>query len=80
MTENQEPRNDAVTPRTLVIIPTYNEALNITNQVTGVRENAPEVDILVVDDGSPDGTGAIVDSLAAADDHIHVMHRTEKGG
>ena len=66
--------------RILVIIPTYNERVNTPLITQGVRENAPHVDILIADDNSPDGTGAVADDLAAADSHINVLHRTTKDG
>ena len=66
--------------RCLVIIPTYNEAENIELIVDRVRASVPELDVLVVDDGSPDGTGEIADKIAAHDSSVHVMHRTEKTG
>jgi dolichol-phosphate mannosyltransferase len=66
--------------RVLVIIPTYNEAENIRLITERVRRAVPCVDILVTDDNSPDGTGAIADELAIADDHIHVLHRPGKEG
>jgi dolichol-phosphate mannosyltransferase len=67
--------------RTLVIVPTYNERENLPLIVARVRKALPDVHILVVDDGSPDGTGALADELAAAEPHrIHVMHRTAKDG
>jgi len=66
--------------KTLVIIPTYNERENIEHQVAGVRRYAPEVDILIADDNSPDGTGEIADQLAAHDSQIHVLHRAGKEG
>lgn len=65
---------------TLVIVPTYNERENVAGIVGRVRTATPEVDILVVDDNSPDGTGAIADGLAASDQAIHVLHRTGKAG
>ena len=68
------------TLRTLVIIPTYNEAENLEWIAGRVREAAPEVDILVADDNSPDGTGRIADRLSANDPHVHVMHRKGKQG
>jgi len=69
------------TRRTLVIIPTYNERENLPIIVGRVRKALPDVHILVVDDGSPDGTGALADELAAAEpDRIQVMHRTAKDG
>lgn len=64
----------------LVIIPTYNEAENISDILSRVRTNLPEADILVVDDASPDGTGDIADNLSLEDSHIHVLHRQEKTG
>ncbi|MFC4222832.1 polyprenol monophosphomannose synthase [Lysinibacter cavernae] len=69
-----------MTSATLVIIPTYNERENIASIVSRVRAATPEVDILVVDDNSPDGTGAIADELAAADNAISVLHRVGKEG
>jgi dolichol-phosphate mannosyltransferase len=66
--------------RVLVIIPTYNEAENIRLIADRVRRAVPSVDILVADDNSPDGTGLIADELAAADDHVFVLHRPGKDG
>jgi len=66
--------------RVLVIIPTYNEADNVRQIVERVRQATPAVDILVADDNSPDGTGAIADELAAADPAVHVLHRPGKQG
>jgi dolichol-phosphate mannosyltransferase len=66
--------------RVLVVIPTYNEADNVRPIVERVRRAVPSVDILVADDSSPDGTGAIADELAAADDQVHVLHRPGKRG
>jgi dolichol-phosphate mannosyltransferase len=68
----------ATTP--LVAIPTYNERLNIESIVARVRAAVPEAHVLVVDDGSPDGTGALADALAAEDPQVHVLHRTSKAG
>jgi dolichol-phosphate mannosyltransferase len=65
---------------TLVIIPTFNERESLPHQVDGVRQASPEVDILVVDDNSPDGTGEWADQRAEDDPHIHVLHRTSKQG
>lgn len=64
----------------LVVLPTYNEAENIERTVTRVRKAVPGADLLVTDDASPDGTGQIADRLAAADPHIHVLHRAAKDG
>ncbi|MCA8976162.1 MAG: polyprenol monophosphomannose synthase [Planctomycetes bacterium] len=65
--------------RTLVVVPTYNEKDNVEAIATAIHAYL-ECDILIVDDGSPDGTGAIADRLAAADPRIHVMHREGKQG
>ena len=64
----------------LVVIPTYNEAESLASIVARTRADAPDADLLIVDDNSPDGTGAIADTLAAADDHVSVLHRTGKDG
>jgi dolichol-phosphate mannosyltransferase len=66
--------------RVVVVIPTYNEADNLSWIVGRVRAAQPDVDVLVVDDGSPDGTGRIADELAAADPAVSVVHRTAKAG
>ena len=66
--------------RVLVVIPTYNEADNVRIIVDRVRKATPGVDVLIADDGSPDGTGDIADELAAADGQVHVLHRTAKEG
>ncbi|AEG81608.1 MULTISPECIES: polyprenol monophosphomannose synthase [Corynebacterium] len=66
--------------KTLVIIPTYNELENLPLITGRVREAAPDVDILIVDDNSPDGTGKAADALAEKDSHIKVFHREGKGG
>jgi dolichol-phosphate mannosyltransferase len=64
----------------LIITPTYNEIENLEIFVEGVFEHLPETDILVIDDGSPDGTGKLADRLAKAEERIHVMHREGKQG
>ena len=66
--------------RPLVVVPTYNEAPNLPPIVTRVRAAVPHADVLVVDDASPDGTGAIADSLAGQDEQVHVLHRRGKEG
>jgi dolichol-phosphate mannosyltransferase len=66
--------------RTLVVVPTYDEAESIANTVGRLRGSRPDVDVLVVDDASPDGTGEIADALAAADGHVRVLHRPRKDG
>ena len=70
----------ATLERVLVIIPTYNESENLGPILTRIRSAVPDAHILVADDNSPDGTGALADELAAADDHVHVLHRTGKEG
>jgi len=64
----------------LIIVPTYNERENLPLLLEAVFGQVPEVDILVVDDSSPDGTGDLADELGAKDSRVHVMHRTEKEG
>src|SRR5262245_11050048 len=66
--------------RALVITPTYNERDNLRDFVKSVRETLPEIEILVVDDNSPDGTGAIADELAAVDAKLFALHRAGKLG
>ncbi|CAB4946762.1 unannotated protein [freshwater metagenome] len=85
MSESTESANPAAGAfadlgRILVIIPTYNERENIAMIVGRLRDAVPEVEVLVVDDNSPDGTGPIADSLAAADSHVNVLHRPGKEG
>jgi dolichol-phosphate mannosyltransferase len=66
--------------RVVMVIPTFNEALNIEWIVGRLRAARPDVAVMIVDDNSPDGTGDIADRLAAADSAISVVHRTEKAG
>ena len=68
------------TGRVLVVIPTYDEAPTIRKAVERVRATVPHADVLVVDDGSPDGTGEIADTIAAQDGQVHVLHRARKEG
>jgi dolichol-phosphate mannosyltransferase len=72
MTEALEP--------VLVVIPTYNERENLEPIITRLHTALPRAHVLVVDDGSPDGTGELADVLADDDERVHVMHRTEKAG
>ena len=72
--------NIAALGRVVVVIPTYNEAENLAGIVQRLRRAQPEVDILVVDDSSPDGTGRIADELALADPQVSVLHRSAKEG
>jgi len=69
-----------VAERALVVVPTYNEAVNLPVIVPQILEQDPRIDVLVVDDNSPDGTGQLADQLAAADPRVHVLHRPGKGG
>ena len=64
----------------LVIIPTFNEADNLPRIVPLVLNQDPRIDVLVVDDNSPDGTGDLADDLAAELDRVHVLHRSGKQG
>src|SRR5437763_10427787 len=64
----------------LVVIPTYQERENIESIVRRVGTAVPHAHVLVVDDGSPDGTGKVADELADADERVHVLHRTAKNG
>ena len=66
--------------RVIVVVPTYNEAENLPLLVPQVLAQDPRLELLVVDDSSPDGTGQIADSLAAVDARVHVLHRTAKAG
>jgi dolichol-phosphate mannosyltransferase len=66
--------------RALVVLPTYNEAGTIREVVEGVLASSPDADVLVVDDNSPDGTGAIADALAGESSRVTVLHRPGKGG
>jgi dolichol-phosphate mannosyltransferase len=75
-----QPATETEVGRVLVVIPTYNEAENVAEITARVRAAVPAVEILVVDDNSPDGTGALADQLAATDPKIHVLHRTGKHG
>jgi dolichol-phosphate mannosyltransferase len=66
--------------RVLVVVPTYNERDNLGPIAERLHAAVPEADLLVVDDGSPDGTGQFADELALLHDWVHVLHRTTKAG
>jgi dolichol-phosphate mannosyltransferase len=66
--------------RALVAIPTYNEAANLPNLVPQILAQDPRLDVLVVDDNSPDGTGRLAEELARTDRRVHVLHREGKLG
>jgi dolichol-phosphate mannosyltransferase len=67
-------------PETVIIVPTYNERENLPNVVARLMALGVELDVLVVDDNSPDGTGKLADEFAAQNPRIHVLHRQEKNG
>ncbi len=66
--------------RVAVLIPTYNERDTLPAVIKRVREAMPDLHVVVLDDNSPDGTGAIADDLASADEHVRVIHRPQKDG
>ncbi|MGE0441877.1 MAG: polyprenol monophosphomannose synthase [Gemmatimonadales bacterium] len=68
------------TERYLVILPTYNESENLPQIVPTILEQDSRLEVLVVDDNSPDGTGQLADQLAGAFARVHVLHRTAKEG
>jgi dolichol-phosphate mannosyltransferase len=70
---------DGTSQRALVCLPTYNEAENLGPVVAAILAAAP-VEILVIDDGSPDGTGRLADEIAAREPRVHVLHRERKEG
>jgi dolichol-phosphate mannosyltransferase len=69
-----------VADRAVVIVPTYNERQNIARLIETVLAQGAGFDVLIVDDGSPDGTGSIVDEIAAANPRVHALHRRAKLG
>ena len=66
--------------RTLVVVPTYNERVTLPEVITRVLSAPVDLDLLIVDDNSPDGTGALADELAADEPRLSVLHRPEKLG
>lgn len=64
----------------IIVIPTYNEKDNIGNLIEEIFRYVPGIDVLVVDDNSPDGTGIIADSIAARDSRVSVLHRVSGKG
>jgi dolichol-phosphate mannosyltransferase len=67
--------------KSIVVVPTYNERENLETLIRSVREQPRDIDVLVVDDNSPDGTGALADELASRDpQHVFVLHRNCKEG
>ncbi len=69
-----------MTERVLVVVPTYNERVNVPLIVPAILGQDPRIEVLVVDDNSPDGTGELADRLAAEDPRVHVLHRSQKEG
>ena len=67
-------------PRTLIVTPTYNERDNLETFLDGVFETLPSAHVMIVDDASPDGTGALADEIAKTDSRVRVMHRPGKLG
>lgn len=65
---------------TLIVVPTYNERENLPQLVRRLMAQPVELDLLVVDDNSPDGTGVLADELAATHPQVHVLHREHKSG
>lgn len=65
---------------TLIVLPTYNEIESLSGVLARIRHSVPEADVVVVDDSSPDGTGALADRLAADDPQLAVIHRANKDG
>ncbi|MFF0145822.1 dolichol-phosphate mannosyltransferase [Amycolatopsis sulphurea] len=76
----QAPRGAETIEPVLVVVPTYNERDNLGPVLDRLHQALPEAHVLVVDDGSPDGTGELADERAAADERVHVLHRTAKAG
>lgn len=74
------PESAGIGAGALIVVPTYNEADNVREIAPRLLAGAAGIEVLFVDDNSPDGTGAILDELAAADPRIHVMHRAGKLG
>jgi dolichol-phosphate mannosyltransferase len=70
----------ATPERALVIVPTYNERENIARLISAVLEKDPRLEVLVVDDGSPDGTGDIVANMGAQNPRVHLLRREKKMG
>ncbi|HEU5042419.1 MAG TPA: polyprenol monophosphomannose synthase [Gemmatimonadales bacterium] len=66
--------------RALVVIPTYNERVNLAQILPQILAQDPRLEVLVVDDNSPDGTGQLADEVAAAEPRVHVLHRPGKAG
>jgi len=70
----------ASTSTAVICLPTYNERENLQSIVDELLRTAPTVDILVIDDNSPDGTGAVADGISEVEPRVHVLHRAGKEG
>ncbi|HEY5218677.1 MAG TPA: glycosyltransferase, partial [Gemmatimonadaceae bacterium] len=66
--------------RALVVVPTYNERENIARIISAVLGQDARLEMLIVDDGSPDGTAGIVNGIIAADSRVHILEREKKMG
>lgn len=75
-----KPVAPALAARACVVLPTYNERENLPAIVPAILAASPELDLLVVDDGSPDGTGQLADEWAVRDPRVRVLHRQRKEG
>jgi len=69
-----------VPDRLVVVVPTFNERVNLPLVVPAILQQDPRIDVLVVDDNSPDGTGQLADEVAASTPRVHVLHRPNKSG
>lgn len=77
---SHQKRTKTVESRPLIIVPTYNERENLPRLLDRIHVVVPHAEVLIVDDGSPDGTGELADERAAVDAWVHVMHREGKLG
>jgi len=64
----------------LIVLPTYNESESLEPTVLGILQHTPNVSLLIVDDNSPDGTGAIADAISERHENVSVLHRNQKEG
>jgi dolichol-phosphate mannosyltransferase len=78
--EAREPARDAARPGAWIVLPTYNEAENLPGIASAILDSLPGSTLLIVDDGSPDGTGDLADALAASNERVRVRHRQVKAG
>lgn len=76
--DSSEAEGSAPSGRLLITLCTYNECENLPLLIPEIHKHAPDADVLVIDDNSPDGTGKLADEMSAADSRIHVLHREGK--